>query len=186
MKAYILNGGHNADELESYQKEIEAVLKGKGCEAESVLLRDLDIGNCMGCFGCWVRTPGECVIDDANREFTRKFINADLVVFLTPITFGGYSSHIKKSLDRFIPAISPFFISIDGETHHRKRYENYPDIFALGITDGKSPDEERVFTELVERNTINMHTRRCSTVVIRQGDPQFDKKIHKGLLEVGR
>ena len=33
-------------------------------------LSSLRIANCMGCFGCWTKTPGRCVIrDDATRVY---------------------------------------------------------------------------------------------------------------------
>ena len=35
-------------------------------------LSQLHIANCVGCFGCWVKTPGKCVIrDDAVRVYPR-------------------------------------------------------------------------------------------------------------------
>ena len=73
-------------------------------------------------FGCWVKTPGQCVQDDPAREVARACARADLVVLFTPVTFGGYSSELKKAIDRSIPNLSPIFIRIRGETHHPCRY----------------------------------------------------------------
>ncbi len=84
-------------------------------EAENLILRDIDIAPCVGCFGCWLQTPGISLIDDAAREVTRKIMGSDLVAYVTPITFGGYLSDLKKALDRSIGLISPFFTRIGGE-----------------------------------------------------------------------
>ena len=56
---------------------------------EHILLRDKKIGNCAGDFFCWVRSPGACNVDDDNREIANCIANSDLVVYLTPVTFGG-------------------------------------------------------------------------------------------------
>ena len=39
-------------------------------DAAAVDLSALRIANCVGCFGCWTKTPGRCVIrDDAVRVY---------------------------------------------------------------------------------------------------------------------
>lgn len=39
-------------------------------DAAAVDLSALRIANCVGCFGCWTKTPGRCVIrDDAARVY---------------------------------------------------------------------------------------------------------------------
>jgi len=50
----------------------------------------------MGCFGCWNKTPGTCVMKDDSAKIAKAVVNSDLLIFLTPITFGGYSSELKK------------------------------------------------------------------------------------------
>lgn len=72
-----------------------------GWEVEPFILHDMEIHH-WGCFGCWVQTPGVCVIDDAGRDVARAVIQSDLAVFLIPVTFGGYSSELKKAVDRLI------------------------------------------------------------------------------------
>jgi multimeric flavodoxin WrbA len=120
-------------------------------------LNELEIAPCVGCFGCWIKTPGECVIDDAGRDVAKAIVQSDLVVYLTPILFGGYSYELKKALDRSISIISPMFRRIHGEVHHKKRYARYPSILALGWLKQRTADEEDIFKVLVERNAINMH-----------------------------
>jgi hypothetical protein len=158
MKAVILNGsiGDETD-VDSIHEVIVNELKGMAFEVESLVLRDIEVGHCLGCYGCYVRTPGICVNDDAGREIARRFIQSDLAVLLSPVTFGGYSSQLKKAVDRFLPLISPFFTRIDGEVNHLPRYEQYPRLIGVGVLPHRDEKAERLFTTLVGRNAIHLH-----------------------------
>jgi hypothetical protein len=51
----------------------------------------MKLAHCLGCFGCWLKTPGMCVEDDAGRQVARAIVQSDTTVLYTPATFGGYS-----------------------------------------------------------------------------------------------
>ena len=87
----------------------------------------------------------------------KAIVRSDLVVYLTPVLFGGYSHELKKALDRSIPIISPMFRRVHGEVHHKKRYTRYPRVLALGWVEKLTIDEEALFQSVVQRNAINMH-----------------------------
>jgi multimeric flavodoxin WrbA len=158
MKAIVLNGSKIGDgDLDAVHAIVEEEISTIEWEVSSFILKDVQISHCLGCFGCWVISPGICVIDDAGREIAKSFIQSDLAVFLTPLTFGGYSSELKKALDRIICLVSPFFMKIDSEIHHKRRYEQYPRLMALGVQPEFDPEEEKIFKTLVGRNAINMH-----------------------------
>ncbi len=158
MKATLLNGCTNDTELASTLHEMVLSELGlAGFTAKPYILREKKIAPCMGCFGCWVKTPGICVIDDIAREIAREIVQSDVLVYLTPIVFGGYSSELKKALDRSISIILPFFQKIEGEIHHKARYDHYPNLLVLGYLDKPKPEYEKIFRFLVGRNAINMH-----------------------------
>ena len=73
------------------------------------------------------------MLQDGGHVVTRAFIQSDLAIFLTPVTFGGYSSQLKKAVDHLIPNILPFFRTVKGETRHHKRYAHYPNLLVLGV-----------------------------------------------------
>lgn len=87
-------------------------------------LREMKLAHCLGCFNCWVKTPGMCVEADAGRDIAKAVIRSDVAVLLTPVTFGGYSPELKKTFDRFIQLISPFFQMDHGEVHHPPWWES--------------------------------------------------------------
>ena len=165
MKAVILNGSEKGDTaIDGIHEIIVDELEGQGWEVEPFILHEMEIRHCVGCFGCWVQTPGVCVINDAGRDVAKAVIQSDLVVYLTPVTFGGYSSQLKKALDRSICLLTPFFTKVGGEIHHVPRYERYPRIMGVGVLpqadeeSGRINDIRRIFTTLVRRNAINAHT----------------------------
>jgi multimeric flavodoxin WrbA len=155
-KAILLDGSHADDHTgERVRAALVAQLQSDGWDVEHVVLREKTIGNCAGDFFCWIRTPGMCVLDDDNRTIAAAIIASDLTVYLTPVTFGGYSSTLKRMVDHQIQNISPFFAHVEGETHHQKRYEQYPDFLAVGWMDAPDDRAEAVFRHLARRNAIN-------------------------------
>jgi len=155
MKALILDGRLKND-FDMIQSLIIEELERNEFEVESILLREAKVAACQGCFDCWIKTPGKCKTDDYGREVAKKMVQSNLVIHFTPITFGGYSSELKKVLDRFIPTILPFFTKRNGETHHRYRYEKRGSIIALGVLEKPNEEKESIFKELVYRNSLNM------------------------------
>ncbi len=158
-KTLILNGELSEKKsLQGYANAVEEVLKEYAVDCDPILLREKEIADCKGCFHCWVKTPGTCIIDDFSRVVTNLFANSDLVTFITPLVYGGYSSELKKALDRIIPFISPYFTTFNGETHHKKRYKKSPALIGIGVTDQDNKEQENTFRKLVLRNSINMHS----------------------------
>ena len=186
-KALILDGRIGEDAMAERALEIVAAwLAAHDWDATVLSLRELAVAPCLGCFGCWIKTPGECVIDDAGRDVARNIVGSDLVVYVTPIQFGGYSFELKKALDRSIPIISPMFRKIRGEVHHKKRYARYPRVLALGWLERGEGDEEDIFQELVQRNAINMHAPRALAEVFEIGvnEKTVTRRIEGALAQV--
>jgi multimeric flavodoxin WrbA len=94
--------------------------------------------------------------DDANK-IVEKVIQNELLVFLTPLTFGGYSSELKAIIERMLGLLQPGVMIVDGESHHLKRYERYPSIFALAVTDNLDKEGEILFKKLLERHSRNFY-----------------------------
>ena len=109
------------DADEGRGEELLALIKkrSKGREGYRFLnLNAADMHPCTGCFNCWLKTPGECIFSDDASAFVRDIVNADRVMFLCPVTWGGYSPSLKILLDRSICRVLPFFETYKGETHH--------------------------------------------------------------------
>ena len=118
-------------------------------------LSSLKIANCTGCFGCWTRTPGKCVMrDDATRVY--PYIAAsDTVLYVSRVKYGGYDSVRKRMLERAIPVQQAFIRIFKNETHHVQRavVPKRATIVAYGDIDA---EERALFEKLVARNASNM------------------------------
>jgi len=112
-----------------------------------------------------VKTPGRCVIHDDEEAILGATAASDRVIWLTPITFGGYSPELNKALDRIIPILLPFFAKVRGETHHPLRYPRPRRLLAIGTLKQEDADSEGVFRHLVGRNALNMGDVAAATVV---------------------
>lgn len=175
MKALLLDGSLKTNlDIKKIHSSIVEELERKGFETEALILRDINVAACQGCFECWVKTPGECKTDDYSREVAKKMVQSDINIHLTPIIFGGYSSELKKVIDRFIPIILPFFTKRDGETHHKHRYQERNSIIAIGFLDEADDEKESIFKELVYRNSLNMGARIHEALIYVKNQSQSD------------
>jgi len=189
MKALILNGGleHQAH-LMPIQDILESELSSAGWECESLILRQFKVGTCIGCFKCWDTTPGICFQEDQGREITQKAINSDLLVFLTPLTWGGYSSELKKAIERMLGLLHPSFVKIKDSYRHEKRYDNYPSVLGIAVAEGERDSEcEQIFKTLIERHSLNWYTpkQRAEVFLDEDEDEEIQKSIKSMLVELG-
>jgi len=160
MKAILLNGSVENDRTgERVRLALEAEFKTQGWDVEHFTLCEHKIGNCAGDFFCFIRTPGVCNVNDDNRLIAETLAKSDLMVYLTPVTFGGYSPILKRMVDHQVQNISPFFAKVNGETHHAKRYKKNPDLLVVGWMEAPDKQAEAIFRHLVQRNAPNWHSK---------------------------
>ena len=145
-------------------------------EIQWIDLSSLKIGNCVGCFGCWTKTPGKCVIRDDAVNVYPKIAKSDGVIYVSRIKYGGYDTVMKTMLERAIPVQQAFIRILHGETHHVQR-EVLPKK-AVIIAYGEISDEERdVFQRLVARNARNMNFEQHR--VIFTSESQLDETVQR-------
>ncbi|MCL2157247.1 MAG: hypothetical protein FWH54_04500 [Methanobrevibacter sp.] len=136
--------------------EIQTTVKKSNYKAKIIEVNGDEIKPCIGCFGCWFKTPGLCVMrEDSPNEIARKEIQSDVLLLVSKFSYGGFSYDIKSFLDRSIPNISPFFETVDGEIHHKMRYDRFPIMISIGYG-AYSSEENQTFINLAKRNALNM------------------------------
>jgi NADPH-dependent FMN reductase len=158
-KIVILDGTGNKDDYLAYPFSVlTETLNSDNCDVQCYHLKDIKLAHCSGCFGCWIKTPGICVLPDKGREIIQTIIQSDMIILFTKVTFGGYSSQLKIIVDRFIPMVLPFFGKYFGDIHHTPRYSSYPRLVGIGIQRHFAKAEAELFKALVMRNAINFHS----------------------------
>lgn len=162
MKNCVLLNGHPTGKEQSYNEyiiELQTALGEKGVEVETFNLCEMDIRYCTGCWVCWWATPGRCTLKDEMENVLRAVINADQVLYVSPLIAGYVSANTKQAMDRMIPLVHPYIEVVHGECHHRKRYENYPNL-ALIVAPTEEDDEEDVGIahELMTRLSLNFRS----------------------------
>lgn len=93
-------------------------MRSAGAEVELFYVKKLKIAPCLGCFNCWLKTPGECVQKDDMLQIVPKMRQADIVVYATPVYSHGMTGQLKNLIDRMVSIASPFIEVKDGRTRH--------------------------------------------------------------------
>jgi multimeric flavodoxin WrbA len=160
MKITILNGNPEPSSFDTYLTELREVVQTEGHTVTQLDLRDMPLRYCIGCWGCWVKTPGECISRDASLEMGRTVINSDFLLWAAPLRMGFPSELLKRALDKHLPLIHPYVLVDQGEAHHRKRYAHYPRVGLLVEKEADTdPRDLQILTDITCRTVLNFKTR---------------------------
>lgn len=118
------------------------------------------ISPCVGCFGCWIKTPGKCVIKDEYSDLGKRISQAEELVLISKYTYGGFSSFVKNVLDRGISYMLPFFEIRNGEMHHKPRYKNHKlAIKVLFYGEHLTDEDKKIASTYVQAVALNYCTK---------------------------
>ena len=132
----------------------ERILSGNGQNNITVISDNGKIHPCICCFGCWIKTPGQCVINDGYNNMGALISKCGRMIIISQCFYGSYSPFVHNVLDRSIPYILPYFRTKNGETHHKNRYDNNI-IFTVYFYGKISNEEKETARKLVTANGIN-------------------------------
>ena len=134
-------------------------------------LSTIQLAYCQGEFDCWVKTPGICRAHDEEQDIVKAIHDADRLVLVDAVTFGGHSFTLKRAQDRLICLLSPFFEKRAALTHHAARYPDPAAMFALGWLPHPDAEQARTWVSLADGNALNMLAPRVGAAVVDDTDP---------------
>jgi multimeric flavodoxin WrbA len=114
------------------QKFLEGARRG-GAVAETLYLRNYKIKHCLGCYSCWVQTPGRCIQqDDMSEILFDRYLAADLVVLASPIYHATMNARMKLFVERTLPMMDPLadMPEAGGVPH---RFDKMPRVVTLSV-----------------------------------------------------
>ena len=141
---------------------------------------------CIGCFGCWVKTPGICIYkNDRGAEYLHQVFDADYMLVISRITWGGFSTGIKFYIDRLLPLLHPYFRKFNGEMHHQLRYEKLPVLLSAGYGAG-SDDEAGTYKTFIDSFSDNLGKRNLNNFFIIKDDKNISECVRWFETEVSK
>ena len=114
-----------------------------------------DIHHCIGCFGCWVKTPGKCVIHDGYEGTGIDMSKCTELIFISRCCYGSVSPFVKMVQDRAISYIHPNFVIRKGEMHHKRRYQNVISLSLYLYGENITDAEKETARTIIEGNADN-------------------------------
>lgn len=100
MKIVVMKGSPNR--YGSSNRLAENFIRGAEEVGHTVTVIDAahaDLHPCTGCIHCGYEGP--CVQKDDMEQFRRQILDADMMVFVTPLYYYGMSAQLKILVDRF-------------------------------------------------------------------------------------
>lgn len=147
MKLIIYDG--KKEELEKIFPEID--------EDITIISKDKEIHKCIGCFGCWIKTPATCVIKDKYKDMGKLISKSEELIIISECFYGGYSPFVKNVIDRSISYIHPYFTMRNNEMHHRSRYDEQVKLRVYFYGEDITSDEKATAKEIVKANALNFN-----------------------------
>ncbi len=121
MKILVLNGSpkKKSDTFRLAEAFLKGMNRKEQHEVHVVNVIEKKIAPCRGCFGCWQRGDGHCVIPDDQNGILDLYRAADVIIWSFPLYCYAMPSHLKAVLDRTIPLVRMNMVQEqDGAVRH--------------------------------------------------------------------
>jgi multimeric flavodoxin WrbA len=117
MKALIVYGSPHGKKSATYRlgSSFAGGLKSQGWTTDEVIIKDVEIKHCLGCYACWSQHPGVCAQKDGMEDVLERQRNVDLLVLATPLYFYSAPGKVKDYWDRNMPLYFSEYLKFVGK-----------------------------------------------------------------------
>ena len=145
--------------IDGLNKNIEnhiETISNENDEIKLVEIKNEILNDCVGCFSCWLKTPGKCIFNDKMNDLYPLILQYEKIFLVSSIKMGFVSAKVKTFLDRMIPTVLPYFKIINNEFHHKQRYDHE---YSFGIimekTEKTTDKDIELIKEYYKRVVLN-------------------------------
>lgn len=188
MKILAINGsprGEDSNTMRMLNPMIKG-MKAAGAKVEVIHLAKQKINYCVGCFTCWIKTPGKCVFKDDMVSILNKVNEADTLIFGTPLYFYTMTGMMKTFLERMLPLAEPFLVEINNKSSHPIR-RSYPWKMVL-VSNAGFPEKEHfeslILTFQKVAESLTAHNRLDAVVLRTHGEVLKIDRFHDQLQQI--
>ena len=156
MKILILNGNSRlgSAKFDAWLDELAVKLSAQGHKTVMFQLRERKVEFCIGCYACWLKTPGICIHKDDMPEILREYVGSDLVIYASPLIMGDITHLLKTVRERLLPTILPYLCIKGNRMQHPKRYDKTPST-ALLLGEDENPADLEIVREIFTAAKMN-------------------------------
>ncbi|WP_196598575.1 flavodoxin family protein [Pectinatus frisingensis] len=173
MKIAAINGSPRGRNSNTHQM-VKSFLDGArqaNAQTVNIFLAEKHIEHCRGCFACWLKTPGKCIIKDDMEALVQICTNADILLLASPLYVDNITGLMKDFVDRFIVTIDPHFNKdTNGECRHPNRLnKKFPKLIFMSNCGFAERSHFQVVSHWIKRMALNMNTELLCELYTSQG-----------------
>lgn len=134
-----------------------------------------NIKPCYGCNGCTYKTYGKCVFRDDMDEILPVLIKGDIVIYTSPLIWGGFSYDVKKILDKNA-LIGNRFYKVKNKELVKGMISHMKKVIGVAVSDKVSEKEQSTFESYIKELGTIMDINYMGTVLnTRLKDEEIEK-----------
>ncbi|HOU83372.1 MAG TPA: flavodoxin family protein [Spirochaetota bacterium] len=181
MKITVFNGSPRAERGNTHFM-VKAFLEGAkkaGAVTNNIFLSKKKINPCMGCFSCWLITPGVCVFKDDIPSLLSEVLSSDVIVFAFPLYVDNVSGQMKIFMDRMMTLADPRITKDEnGESRHQKRFnQQSPGVVVISNCGFPEYSHFQVISLLFNRFARNLHSKVLGEIFRTEGEILCHKRL---------